>query len=236
MSDLLNYIITDTTSSGSYSQDDKTIYYDKLVLSIEPDLIPLNYEYDVTIKGKTYKGNKYISTEAVSYDTNKFNFMEVDFEVPIWTIDTVTSTDEESQETTTTVELRFNYAPVQFTPKEYTVEIQQLDTPFRAACGGLKLDRETWNGLCLKQSGILIPYGSQNDPDDGYLTTCGQRFGVKDFKMVKSMDGTKTVLTAHDEAGDNSLVIENAISAGCGGLLVDKRYFNVNEDGELVYL
>lgn len=236
MGDLLDYIITDITSSGSYSQDDKTIYYDKLVLDISPELIPLNYEYNVTINGKTYKGNKYVTTEAISYETNHFEFMGTNFEVPIWTIDTVTETDEGTQEDTTTVELRFNYAPFNFLSEKVTAEIQQLDTPFRAACGGLKLDRETWNGLCLKQSGILIPYGSQNDPDDGYLTTCGQKFGVKDFKMVRSVDGTKTVLTAHDEAGDNSLVIENAISAGCGGLLVDKRYFNVNENGELVYL
>ena len=236
MSDLLDYIITDRPELGSYTQGDVTIYYHKLTLSIAPELIPLNYEYTVFIKGRAYRGNKYASNEATSYDTIKFEFEGANFEVPIWTIDTVTTTDEDTQVESTTVELRFNYMPFPAIPEECTIEICQLDTPFRAACGGLKLDRETWNGLCLKQSGILIPYGSQNDPDDGYLTTCGQKFGVKDFKMVKSIDGTKTVLTAHDEDRDNSLVIENAISAGCGGLLVDKRYFNVNEDGELVYL
>lgn len=236
MSDLLDYIVTDKPEIGSYVQDTTTIYYQKITLDIEPDLIPLNYEYNVSINGKTYKGNKYTTNEAISYETNKFEFNGANFEVPMWTIDTVTVTDKDAQAESTTVEIRFEYAPFPFLFGDFTIEICQLDTPFRAACGGLKLDRETWNGLCLKQSGILIPYGSQNDPDDGYLTTCGQKFGVKDFKMVKSIDGTKTVLTVHDEVGDNSLVIENAIPAGCGGLLVDKRYFNVNEDGELVYL
>lgn len=236
MSDLLDYIVTDKPEIGSYVQDATTIYYQKITLDIEPDLIPLNYEYNVSINGKTYKGNKYTTNEAISYETNKFEFNGANFEVPMWTIDTVTVTDEDTQAENTTVEIRFEYAPFPFLFGDFTIEICQLDTPFRAACGGLKLDRETWNGLCLRQSGILIPYGSQNDPDDGYLTTCGQKFGVKDFKMVKSIDGTKTVLTVHDEVGDNSLVIENAIPAGCGGLLVDKRYFNVNEDGELVYL